>query len=193
MKKSHLLGAVCVCLAILSINVSAVTVPISFSFVDDPTDWSWINRSYAAGGITGTLFGLDDNGLGQIPTSIEFTSDVSSLGMTSNLVNVFTSVAGTGFDVVGGVVIAANIFINFDDPVIGDMQIRFGYTDILSPSGANTLHSNGSSGPVAGMGNIDNGFSGATYSASATPIPPALWLFGSGLLGLIGMARRKKA
>ena len=24
------------------------------------------------------------------------------------------------------------------------------------------------------------------------PIPPALWLFGSGLLGLVGMARRKK-
>lgn len=27
---------------------------------------------------------------------------------------------------------------------------------------------------------------------SAVPIPPALWLFGSGLLGLIGVARRKK-
>jgi len=28
---------------------------------------------------------------------------------------------------------------------------------------------------------------------SAVPVPPAVWLFGSGLLGLIGMARRKKA
>jgi len=28
---------------------------------------------------------------------------------------------------------------------------------------------------------------------SVVPIPPALWLFGSGLLGLIGMARRKRA
>jgi len=192
MKKSHLLGAVCVCLVILSFNASAVTVPISFSFVDDPTDWPWINRSYAAGEVTGILFGLDGSGLGQIPTSIEFTSDVSSLGITSNLVNVFTSMGGTGFDVVGGVVTAANIFINFNDPVIGRMQIRFGYTDILSPSGANTLHSNGSSGPLAGMGNINNGFAGATYSASAAPIPAAFWLFGSGLLGLIGIAKRKK-
>jgi hypothetical protein len=25
------------------------------------------------------------------------------------------------------------------------------------------------------------------------PVPPALWLFGSGLLGLVGIARRKKA
>lgn len=29
--------------------------------------------------------------------------------------------------------------------------------------------------------------------ASAIPIPPALYLFGSGLLGLVGIARRKKA
>lgn len=31
------------------------------------------------------------------------------------------------------------------------------------------------------------------FSVSAVPIPPAIWLFGSGLIGLIGMARRKKA
>ena len=30
-------------------------------------------------------------------------------------------------------------------------------------------------------------------SSSNVPLPPALWLFGSGLLGLIGIARRKKA
>lgn len=30
-------------------------------------------------------------------------------------------------------------------------------------------------------------------SVSAVPIPPAVWLFGSGLLGLVGVARRKSA
>jgi len=30
-------------------------------------------------------------------------------------------------------------------------------------------------------------------AAPAVPIPPALWLFGSGLLGLVGVAKRKKA
>jgi len=30
------------------------------------------------------------------------------------------------------------------------------------------------------------------YVAEWVPIPPAVWLFGSGLLGLIGIARRKK-
>jgi len=30
------------------------------------------------------------------------------------------------------------------------------------------------------------------YGASAVPLPAAAWLFGSGLLGLTGMARRKQ-
>jgi hypothetical protein len=30
-------------------------------------------------------------------------------------------------------------------------------------------------------------------TVSPVPIPAAVWLFGSGLLGLVGMARRKKA
>ena len=30
-------------------------------------------------------------------------------------------------------------------------------------------------------------------TVGAVPLPPALWLFGSGLLGLIGVARRKNA
>ena len=32
-----------------------------------------------------------------------------------------------------------------------------------------------------------------TATPSAVPVPPAVWLFGSGLLGLVGAARRKKA
>ena len=32
-----------------------------------------------------------------------------------------------------------------------------------------------------------------TLSVSAVPVPAAVWLFGSGLLGLVGVARRKKA
>lgn len=31
-----------------------------------------------------------------------------------------------------------------------------------------------------------------TYNVSAVPVPPAVWLFGSGLLGLVGVARRKQ-
>ena len=31
----------------------------------------------------------------------------------------------------------------------------------------------------------------AAYGVSAVPVPPAVWLFGSGLIGLVGVARRK--
>ena len=32
----------------------------------------------------------------------------------------------------------------------------------------------------------------ATVNVSAVPVPPAVWLFGSGLIGMIGIARRRK-
>jgi len=44
----------------------------------------------------------------------------------------------------------------------------------------------------------DHGFGGTPYTLalrgtiSAVPVPAAVWLFGSGLLGLVGVARRKK-
>lgn len=44
-----------------------------------------------------------------------------------------------------------------------------------------------------------SGFGGVKYNlhlegaVSAVPVPAAVWLFGSGLLGLVGVARRKKA
>ena len=45
---------------------------------------------------------------------------------------------------------------------------------------------------VSGYGGITDPTSGV-YVVSTVPVPPAVWLFGSGLLGLIGVARRKKA
>jgi len=41
----------------------------------------------------------------------------------------------------------------------------------------------------------DDAFDTTRFTAQVelVPVPPALWLFGSGLLGLVGIARRKKA
>ena len=42
-------------------------------------------------------------------------------------------------------------------------------------------------------GGLGGGIAFASFQASAVPVPAAVWLFGSGLLGLIGISRRKKA
>ena len=46
---------------------------------------------------------------------------------------------------------------------------------------------------IRGYINIGSGNSLTVTSIEAVPVPAAVWLFGSGLIGLIGVARRKKA
>ncbi len=47
-------------------------------------------------------------------------------------------------------------------------------------------------GPFAGFNANFNANMTPTPDPSAVPVPAAVWLFGSGLLGLVGIARRKK-
>lgn len=42
-------------------------------------------------------------------------------------------------------------------------------------------------------GTVSVGFSGSTVTVSAVPVPAALWLFGSGLAGLAGVASRRRS
>jgi len=63
----------------------------------------------------------------------------------------------------------------------------------------NTGGVNPSSGEVVNVDFGDEYITNLTFDPSqltitaAVPVPGAMWLFGSGLLGLVGMARRKKA
>jgi len=43
----------------------------------------------------------------------------------------------------------------------------------------------------AGTGCVSSGYN--TFAPSAVPVPAAVWLFGSGLIGLLGIARRKNS
>ena len=74
---------------------------------------------------------------------------------------------------------------------------------------ATSVNNSESSAPVTislggGVGNVllfaantisdqDDRFKIATLTTSPIPVPPAVWLFGSGLIGLVGIARRKRA
>jgi hypothetical protein len=72
----------------------------------------------------------------------------------------------------------------------------FVWNTTLGPdvTGGVTLQLKTACGPVEGCG-VDAYFDNITITTdvSAIPVPAAVWLFGSGLVGLVGVARRKKA
>jgi len=83
---------------------------------------------------------------------------------------------------------------------IGDWQVDLGTMTIVDQT-ASILTLSGT-GAISGNGldltptqwSWSANSTGGTYSMTinAVPVPAAVWLFGSGLIGLIGVARRKK-
>ena len=63
----------------------------------------------------------------------------------------------------------------------------------LAPGDAAVVFGNGLSAFSSGFGNASVSIESITFNVAAVPIPAAVWLFGSGMLSLIGIARRKKA
>lgn len=66
---------------------------------------------------------------------------------------------------------------------------------VLNLSGDGQLTGNGYD-PTAATWTLSSNDAGSSYSmtvtASPVPVPAAVWLFGSGLIGLVGVARRRK-
>ena len=60
--------------------------------------------------------------------------------------------------------------------------------------GGNYVSVDGDSDGTPGLDMIDGAFPGfsANFDLQPVPVPAAVWLFGSGLLGLVGVARRRK-
>ena len=72
----------------------------------------------------------------------------------------------------------------------------YSWTTNLGPdvSGGATLQLKVACGAVPGCNaSVDFDNITMTTDVSAVPVPAAVWLFGSGLVGLVGVARRKKA
>ncbi len=181
----------------VSASAQAATV-FSFSFSDDASD-PMFGRTHVPGTVTGLMFGLSENGSGQLPTSIEFTSSVAFLGMTDSTVDAGNSLqffAQSGFDIVNGVIIGGGFALNFNDPTVGSLQFRLnGEPSFPGDDKYNILHWNGGSGPIVGTGNRD-GFSGATYAlvgGNQIPEPASIALVALALAAAAVARRRRPA
>ncbi len=112
-----------------------------------------------------------------------------------------TATAGGGYsyDLLPGMFAAHTFFdwsTNEDIPVLAVLQVVAG-NPMTGPADVVSVDSDGDT--YAGTAMVTSPFPGQSPSFSGTivpvpvPVPAAVWLFGSGLLGLVGVARRKKA
>ena len=103
----------------------------------------------------------------------------------------FSEISGGGTsasEILGG----GPLFPNGDP----DVWTNYSFTAFTGPdtSGGITLQFNAACAPIQGC-NADYFIDNVSISADVNPVPvpAAVWLFGSGLIGLIGIARRNKA
>jgi hypothetical protein len=172
-----LIAAIFVLLAATVGKAEAVTV--GFSFPDDPSAGLG-GRTHLGVGVSGQLLGLQDNSAMQIPSAVRFTSDLSGFGIsgtTFSLSDPFDTVLG-GITIVNGQVDAtSNLLLDFRDAANKPFELKLNRLGswLISPT------------------------VGVSYSeqtpltvVAATPIPGALPLFLSALLGfgLFGWRRR---
>ncbi|MGD8630956.1 MAG: VPLPA-CTERM sorting domain-containing protein [Gammaproteobacteria bacterium] len=81
----------------------------------------------------------------------------------------------------------ADPFLEFQDGALVSINLLF----TSGTNGANADFS--SSGILFGSGSVLSGLWDVnSFNTTVVPVPAAVWLFGSGLIGLAGVARRKQ-
>lgn len=208
--KSRLLGAVCACFIVFvpslaqaaSLNLTLNDVPdivsqfidVTYNATSDELTASGFalelddDGSVPAEAIAGGTFDLsatiDDAG-NLVGGTIAIGGTVASLGFNSGTLLTGTLTA-FGFPDAGG-----DPFEFLFDVTGGDAAALYGGGSV--PAGV-ILSGTGFDGDFGS--NFDNLSSGtgtgtAVANVGTVPVPAALWLFGSGLLGLTGLARRR--
>ena len=140
-----------------------------------PTDSPWAVNLDSAGGVTDWSFYEREEGV--LGGSNAHDGNTSAINLVSSTIN--------------------------DDQTSGTMSLNvFDPTLITLKDGGGTLYHwyyfEGTTGTgLAGSwdASVIFGGSGAVSTVNAysvVPVPAAVWLFGSGLIGLVGLARRKK-
>ena len=200
---TRLLCVLCAFFGIVS-NSHAVTVTIDFEMLASTTDTyvlagpvykektfsisnlsSSLADALASAGSGNTdeypgsaaLFNNVPDGITELKKTSGDTFDLLSIDLTESTTTAASSTITFTGNVFGGGTVTEPIDL---DGTFGFETLTFtGFTNLTSVTWVNTFdyHS----------------FDNIVLDTSSVPVPAAAWLFGSGLVGLLGVARRKKA
>jgi len=162
--------------------------------------YDWITETWfiGTGAVTCRIAGSIDNCVDENASGGTFLGSVDTA----------TDGSGYNYALLPGQFSAHTFFdwsINPDIPVLASLNVDSGnpFTGpaTVSSNDCNDSTDVGAVGPVPGCAMLTAPFPNQTPSFSGeivpvappVPVPAAVWLFGSGLLGLVGVARRKKA
>ena len=214
MKKSRLIGVVCAILfSFISVSANAALVSRlgGAAAYDTVLDITWLTDASPIGGGNWDLqvawadsldtLGFDDWRLASMSVSAGVPT-----GTTDSVVDCSAESELLCRDNELGYMFYQNMGGSFNDDKTGTqtvdgveltgVQSFYWSGTAYAPNPINAWAFDFSDGVQFNGDKIDPGGHGWAVRAgdvSAVPVPAAVWLFGSGLLGLVGMARRKKA
>ena len=191
-----IVGTACACLAVVSLNVSAAYFPSTVESsttgsieVFDVTGASMgaapVNFNPISGDFDFLYYGF--NGVGY-DSSFYTTPDTYTFASTTDAIfPVSVPISMT----VGDGQMGMRTFIDWNSNIYDILMVW----DIATSGNLTTYTAIDVDGDgIRGYNMVSGPFAGLNVTmdvAVATPIPAAVWLFGSGLIGLIGVARRK--
>lgn len=213
-----IMAATCTCLTIISFNSNAALIERlgGLAYYDDVADLTWLADANAAGTTmtwdvaNAWVAGLNVDGVTgwRLPEVIDVGNDGETFGGNqyqgvdagynitthSELSNMYYNVLGNiaDFDIAGTVQDGG---LANRDPF---SNLKWGYywsgTAYAPQTVNNAWYFHTNSGRQSYAPKINTFYAWAVQSGdvSTVPVPAAVWLFGSGLLGLIAVAKRKK-
>ena len=209
MNLKSIVGAICTCLAVVSFSANSALVERlgGLAYYDDVADLTWLadadyaytsgyhpDGRFSWGSANSWAAGLDVAGVTGWRLGVTLSSDP---GCDNNSAGYATGYNCTGSEM-------GNLFYNvlgntagtlsYTGPFINIQPWYWTATEPDSPDGSASIFGMGT-GFQWGADKDDHLSSWAVHDGdvNAVPIPAALWLFGSGIIGLIGIAKRKKS